>query len=376
MGHQTPLYNEHLSLHGKIVDFAGWDMPIHYGSQVEEHHQVRRDAGMFDVSHMTIVDLRGARTRAFLQHLIANNVDKLKPQQALYTCMLNEQGGVIDDLIVYFMEEQWFRMVVNAATRDKDMAWINAQAAAFGVSVTERPELAMIAIQGPQARERVANVLADSGEHTLRDDALQLKPFYAACSGDIFIGRTGYTGEDGFEVLLPGQAAVTLWRALLAQGVKPVGLGARDTLRLEAGMNLYGTDMDETISPLECGLEWTVAWEPKERGFIGRSALEKQKSQGVTRKLVGLVLENKGVLRNHQKVIVEGAGEGEITSGSFSPTLGQAIALARVPAATGAQVAVDIRGSLHPARVVKPPFVRNGRAVVAPAASDPPGINS
>lgn len=193
---------------------------------------------------------------------------------------------------------------------------------------------------------------------------------------DIFIGRTGYTGEDGFEVLLPGQAAVTLWRALLAQGVKPIGLGARDTLRLEAGMNLYGTDMDETISPLECGLEWTVAWEPKERGFIGRSALEKQKLQGVARKLVGLVLEDKGVLRNHQKVVVEGAGGGEITSGSFSPTLGQAIALARVPAATGTRVAVDIRGTLHPARVVKPPFVRNGRAVVAPAASDPPGISS
>ena len=364
MGHHTPLYNEHLSLHGKIVDFAGWDMPIHYGSQVEEHHQVRREAGMFDVSHMTIVDLRGNDVRAFLKHLITNNVDKLNPQQALYTCMLNERGGVMDDLIVYFMDELWFRMVVNAATRDKDLAWINAQAATFNISVTERPELAMIAVQGPQARERVASALTDSGEHTLRDAALQLKPFYAACSGDTFIGRTGYTGEDGFEVLLPGPAAVTLWRALLALGVKPIGLGARDTLRLEAGMNLYGTDMDETISPLECGLEWTVAWEPKERAFIGRLALEQQKSQGVARKLVGLVLEDKGVLRNHQKVSVEGIGEGEITSGSFSPTLGMAIALARVPAATGVQVAVDIRGTPHPARVVKPPFVRAGKSLI------------
>ncbi|MDA1107648.1 MAG: glycine cleavage system aminomethyltransferase GcvT [Proteobacteria bacterium] len=380
MGHQTPLYNEHLALHAKIVDFAGWDMPIHYGSQVEEHHQVRRDAGMFDVSHMTIVDLRGLQVRAFLQHLIANNVDKLKQHQALYTCMLNAEGGVIDDLIVYFMDEEWFRMVVNAATREKDMAWINTQAAAFSVTVTERPELAMIAVQGPHARERVYEVLAGSDAHgranvaggrtpgatndSLREQAAQLKPFYAAHAGGIFIGRTGYTGEDGFEILLPGKDAAAMWRALLGQGVKPIGLGARDTLRLEAGMNLYGTDMDETISPLECGLEWTVAWEPAARKFIGRDALEKQKAQGVARKLVGLVLEDKGVLRNHQKVIVEGIGAGEITSGSFAPTLGKAIALARVPAATGAHVAVDIRGTLHPARVVKPPFVRNNKSLI------------
>ncbi|MDO9371545.1 MAG: glycine cleavage system aminomethyltransferase GcvT [Gammaproteobacteria bacterium] len=367
MGRQTPLYQEHLALHAKIVDFAGWDMPIHYGSQVEEHHQVRRDAGMFDVSHMTIVDLHGAQVRAFLQYLIANNVDKLKQNQALYTCMLNAQGGVIDDLIVYFMDEQWFRIVVNAATREKDMAWINTQAAAYNITVTERPELAMIAVQGPNARERVYGVLAGVND-ALREQAAQLKPFYAAHAGDIFIGRTGYTGEDGFEILLPGKDAAAMWRALLGQGVKPIGLGARDTLRLEAGMNLYGTDMDETISPLECGLEWTVAWEPAARNFIGRDALEKQKAQGVTRKLVGLVLEDKGVLRNHQKVIVEGvgadAGSGEITSGSFAPTLGLAIALARVPTATGARVAVDIRGTLHPARVVKPPFVRNGKSLI------------
>jgi aminomethyltransferase len=360
MGHRTPLYNEHLAVGARIVDFAGWDMPIHYGSQLEEHHQVRRDAGMFDVSHMTIVDLRGAETRAFLKRLVANNIDKLKPRQALYTCMLNEQGGVIDDLIVYFMQEHWFRMVVNAATRAKDLAWINKQAGACKVSVTERPELAMIAVQGPHARERVYEVLSPA----LREQAAQLKPFYAACAGEMFIGRTGYTGEDGFELLLPGNDAVQLWRALREKGVKPIGLGARDTLRLEAGMNLYGTDMDETITPLECGLEWTVAWEPATRDFIGRAALEQQKAQGVQRKLVGLVLNEKGVLRNHLKVVVDGAGEGEITSGGFSPTLNKAIALARVPAATGAQCAVEIRGKLVSATLVKPPFVRNGKSLV------------
>lgn len=360
MGHQTPLYNEHLAAGAKIVDFAGWDMPIHYGSQIEEHHQVRRDAGMFDVSHMAIADLRGADTRAFLQHLIANNVDKLKPRQALYTCMLNEQGGVIDDLIVYFMREDWFRIVVNAATREKDLAWFNRQAAAYRITVTERPELAMIAVQGPNARERVYEVL----DAKLREQAAQLKPFYAAYEGEVFIGRTGYTGEDGFELLLPGKDAVRLWHALLEKGVKPIGLGARDTLRLEAGMNLYGTDMDESLTPLESGLEWTVAWEPAARNFIGRAALEKQKAQGVARKLVGLVLNEKGVLRNHLKVMVEGVGAGEITSGGFSPTLNKAIALARVPAATGARCAVEIRGKLIPAMVVKPPFVRHGKSFV------------
>ena len=360
MGHITPLYNEHLAAAAKIVDFAGWDMPIHYGSQLEEHHQVRRDAGMFDVSHMTIVDLRGAGVRAFLHRLIANNVDKLKPQQALYTCMLNEQGGVIDDLIVYFMEERWFRMVVNAATRAKDLAWIKKQVTPFEVTVTERPELAMIAVQGPKARERVHEVL----DATLREQAAQLKPFYAASSGDIFVGRTGYTGEDGYEILLPGKDATAMWRALLGKGVQPAGLGARDTLRLEAGMNLYGSDMDETITPLECGLEWTVAWEPATRDFIGRAALEQQKNVGLQHKLVGLVLNDKGVLRNHIKVRVAGIGEGEITSGGYSPTLGKAIALARVPAATGTRCEVDIRGRWVAATIVKPPFVRNGRAVV------------
>jgi len=343
-----------------MVDFGGWDMPVNYGSQIEEHHAVRRDAGMFDVSHMTVVDLEGPKTREFLRMLLANDVDKLRvPGKALYSCMLNEQGGIIDDLIVYFLRDDWFRMVVNAATHDKDMAWIGEQAQAFDVQISER-DLAMIAVQGPKARERAVQALpADA-----RTAALALKPFMALKFGGFFIARTGYTGEDGFEIMLPPGQATALWQALIEQGVVPCGLGARDTLRLEAAMNLYGQDMDENVTPLESGLDWTIAWEPAERAFIGRYALEAQRDAGIKRKIVGLVLEDKGVMRSHQKVMANGAGEGEITSGTFSPTLERSIALARVPVNTGDSVQVDIRGKPVKARVVKPPFVRNGKILI------------
>ncbi len=361
MANRTPLYDAHLAHGAKIVDFGGWDMPLHYGSQLEEHHHVRRTAGMFDVSHMTVVDLAGDNTRAFLRHLLANNVDRLQVSgKALYSCMLNERGGVIDDLIVYFLREDWFRLVVNAATRDKDMAWITRQAQAFAVTVTERPELAMIAVQGPQAREHVHALL----DAELSAKAVALAPFNAVDGDKFFVARTGYTGEDGYEVILPAARATGFWNTLAQAGVKPCGLGARDTLRLEAGMNLYGADMTEDTTPLVSGLTWTVAWEPATRDFIGRPALEAQRADGVPQKLVGLVLNGKGVLRNHQKVVVEGVGEGEITSGSFSPTLGVAIALARVPAATGTDCQVDMRGKLISARVVKAPFVRNGKSCI------------
>jgi len=362
MGNKTPLYDEHVAAGGKLVDFAGWDMPINYGSQIEEHHNVRKTAGMFDVSHMTVVDLTGARVGDYLRHLLANNVDRLKDSgKALYSCMLNESGGVIDDLIVYYLQDDFYRMVVNAGTHDKDLAWLEQQAAAFSVKVQERPELAMIAIQGPEARAKVLAVLGDEA----RAVAEPLKPFFGAfAGGDWFIARTGYTGEDGFEIVLPAADAPVFWQQLKAAGVRPTGLGARDTLRLEAGMNLYGSDMDETTTPLESALAWTVAWDPQERDFIGRQALEQQREQGAGHKLVGLLLEDKGVLRNHQKVVVENNGEGEITSGSFSPTLQRAIAFARVPRETGASCQVEIRGRLLSARVVKPPFVRNGKAQI------------
>lgn len=361
MTEKTVLNETHRASGARMVDFGGWDMPINYGSQIEEHHAVRRDAGMFDVSHMTVVDLHGPRTREFLRHLLANSVDKLKAQgKALYSCMLNEQGGVIDDLIVYFFDEAHFRLVVNAATRAKDLAWIEQQAKAFGVEVKERPDFAMIAVQGPNARAKVIGLLHEVDRPRIE----KLGRFAAAAAQGphgmpLFIARTGYTGEDGFEIIVPVEQAVALWQALADTGVKPAGLGARDTLRLEAGMNLYGQDMDETVSPWEANLAWTIALD-EGRDFIGRKALEKQKAAGVPRVMVGLVLDEKGVLRHGQKVLTAN-GEGEILSGSFAPTLDKAVAFARIPAGDPGEVRVDIRGREVPVRVVKYPFVRDGK---------------
>lgn len=358
MTQQTVLFDAHNACGAKMVDFHGWDMPLHYGSQIEEHKAVRSDAGMFDVSHMTVVDLTGAKTRDFLRYLLANDVAKLTvPGKALYTGMLDDNAGVIDDLIVYFLSEEFFRLVVNSATREKDLAWITKQAAAFEVTVTERPELAMIAVQGPNAKAKAATVLSAEQNATVEG----MKPFFGVQAGDLFIATTGYTGEAGYEIVVPQDQAEALWNALLAAGVKPAGLGARDTLRLEAGMNLYGQDMDETVSPLAANMGWTIAWEPQDRDFIGRSALEAQKAAG-TMQLVGLVMEQKGVLRHGQKVVTAN-GEGEITSGTFSPTLGFAIAMARVPAGDFTDAQVEIRNKLVDVKVVKPAFVRNGKKV-------------
>ena len=343
-----------------MVDFGGWDMPLHFGSQIDEHHAVRRDAGMFDVSHMRVVDLAGNGARDFLRGALANNVDKLKePGRALYSCLLREDGGVLDDLIVYFLREDSFRLVVNAATADKDIEWLRGMISrqAQKLALTPRTDLAMIAVQGPNARARVWQAFPGSETATSA-----LKPFGAAIHGDLFIARTGYTGEDGFEIILPASQAASAWRALADAGVARCGLGARDTLRLEAGMNLYGQDMDESVSPLVSGLGWTVDL-VSPRDFVGKSAL----ADGIpARKLLGLVLEGTGgVLRAHQRVHTP-HGAGEITSGTFSPTLGKSIALARVPSAVevGALVDVEVRGRMLPARVVKPPFVRNGKGLV------------
>ena len=361
MGRQTPLFRLHQELGARIVDFGGWDMPVQYGSQIGEHHAVRRAAGVFDVSHMCVIDLTGERVRALLAGLLANDVGRLTlPGKALYSCLLNEAGGILDDLIVYYLTERSFRVVVNAGTRDKDLAWIRARAAACGVTVTERTDLAMLAVQGPEARAKAAQLLSAPDAAA----ALALEVFCGRELNGWFIARTGYTGEDGFEIMLPAADAVPAWRSLNSLGVASCGLGARDTLRLEAGMNLYGNDMDESTHPYESGLAWTVALKPATRDFVGRRALEPIAAAGSPRKLVGLVLEDRGVLRSHQKVIIPGAGEGEITSGTFSPTLERSIALARVPAASAAAVQVDIRGKLLQARVVKPPFVRFGRPLI------------
>lgn len=355
----TPLNAAHRAMNAKMVDFGGWDMPLHYGSQLDEHHAVRRDAGMFDVSHMLAVDMRGENVRQFLRGLVANNVDKLTvPGKALYTCMLNPAGGIIDDLIIYFLSESWFRLVVNAGTADKDIDWITSQARQYApdLAITPRRDLAMIAVQGPSARAKVWAVIPDSQAVTEN-----LKPFQSVELGDYFIARTGYTGEDGFEITLPASLAADFWQKLHAAGVAPAGLGARDTLRLEAGMNLYGQDMDETVGPLESGLAWTVDLK-SERDFIGRQVLQ---AQPVDQQLAGLVLLDKGVLRSHQKVITQ-QGDGEITSGGFSPTMNQSIALARMPVgvAVGDQVHVVVRDKQLAAKVVKYPFVRNGQVLV------------
>ncbi|MEO7433326.1 MAG: glycine cleavage system aminomethyltransferase GcvT, partial [Dokdonella sp.] len=246
--------------------------------------------------------------------------------------------------------------VVNASTRDKDLAWIERQAKAFEVAVTERPDFAMIAVQGPNAREKVLGLLSEE----TRTKASKIGKFVAVQGDDLFIARTGYTGEDGFEIIVPETSAVALWEKLAAAGVAPAGLGARDTLRLEAGMNLYGQDMDETVTPWEANLGWTVSLD-EGRAFIGRDVLERQKAEGAKRVMVGLVMDDKGVLRHGQRVVTP-HGDGEILSGSFSPTLGKSVAFARVPAGTAGTVEVDIRGKLVAVRVVKYPFVREGKA--------------
>ncbi|EQM70385.1 glycine cleavage system aminomethyltransferase GcvT [Pseudomonas tohonis] len=360
MGQRTPLYDLHLALGAKMVDFGGWDMPLHYGSQVDEHHQVRTDCGVFDVSHMTVVDVADSQAQAYLQRLLSNDVERLKtPGKALYSAMLNERGGVVDDLIVY-LTTSGYRLVVNAATRDKDLAWMHKQADGFDVRLDERSELAMLAIQGPAARHRTAELVSSARASLIHE----LKPFQGLPEGDWFIARTGYTGEDGLEIMLPRDQAAGFLNELVGAGIAPIGLGARDTLRLEAGLNLYGQDMDEDNSPLASNLAWTIAWEPAGRDFIGRDVLEAQRAGGAQPKLVGLVLEERGVLRAHQVVRVEGVGDGEITSGSFSPTLGKSIALARLPAGTCERAEVEIRGKWYPVRVVQPNFVRNGKALI------------
>ncbi|MDH3218676.1 MAG: glycine cleavage system aminomethyltransferase GcvT [Gammaproteobacteria bacterium] len=360
MGNKTPLYQCHLDAGAKMVDFAGWDMPINYGSQIAEHEAVRSDAGMFDVSHMTVVDVNGAQAKAYLQRLLANDVAKLiLPGKALYSCMLNEQGGVIDDLIVYFLRDNHYRVVINSATREKDLEWLDRQAHGYSdLTVKFRDDVALLAVQGPNARDRVIGLFESYLQEALR----QLARFQAVEFDDCFVARTGYTGEDGFEIMMLADRISWLWDRLLAAGVIPCGLGARDTLRLEAGMNLYGSDMDESTSPLVSGLGWTLAMSD-ERDFIGKQALQAELAAGVRQSFVGLLLLDKGVLRNHLRVVTP-QGDGEITSGSYSPSLQRSIAMARVPAGAEGLVEVEVRNRMLKAEIVKLPFVREGKSML------------
>lgn len=357
---KTALHANHQALGARMVDFHGWEMPLHYGSQLDEHHYIRKNAGMFDVSHMTVVDVLGAGGRQFLRKLLTNDVDQLEHTgRALYTCMCNEHGGIIDDLIVYQRSPDNYRLVLNSATRTRDLAWIREKITGFSAGLQERTELSMLAVQGPEAVNKTLSIL-----NPAQVDAISTLTYFECVDVDNwFFARTGYTGEDGLEIILPQDEIAKLWSSLLSAGVKPCGLAARDTLRLEAGMFLYGQDMDESTTPLESALAWVVKWHPEDRDFIGMGALLSQKQQGLKRKLVGLTLEEKGIMRPGQRVIVDGHHDGVVTSGTYSPTLGKSIAFARVPIATGAEVMVDIRGKLFPASVGKPRFVKNGEAI-------------
>ena len=390
MAERTPLYERHLELGAKMVDFGGWEMPLHYGSQLEEHHAVRQDAGVFDVSHMTVVEAAGAGAKDFLRHLLANDVARLeRPGQAMYTAMLNEAGGVIDDLIVYDNSQAGggaaeFLLVVNAATRTKDLEWLQRQVTAFDARVTERPELGILAVQGPNAMPKAQTAIAAWGRDASpkaqaggrdamaegqavaqadeRRGAAALKPFQGAWAHGWFVARTGYTGERGYEVLLPTTDLPGFFDALLKSGVRPIGLGARDTLRLEAGLNLYGSDMDESVSPIEAGMASTVALDG--RDFIGAQAVRQLQAQE-HRTQIGIVMESRGVLRAGYTLFKDGKQIGGITSGAFSPTLQHSIALARVSGqpAPGDTLEVAIRDKRLPVTVVRPPFVRNGKKV-------------
>lgn len=383
---RSPLYEAHRQQNGLMIDFAGWEMPLHYGSQIAEHKAVREDVGIFDVSHMGIVDIEGIDTEKFLRYMLANNIDKLKsPGQALYSCLLNEKAGVVDDLIAYYLAPNVFRLVINAARIEADLAWLHEHQhhhdETFAVTITLRSDLGILAIQGPNAREKITALFPKLKEKILnlksfqfflaREDgsvvsdgnsALDYENIAITHENRMMVSCTGYTGEDGLEVILPKTVLKSFWNICIAAKIPPIGLGARDTLRLEAGLNLYGQDMDENVSPLESNLAWTVAFEPEDRDFIGRQALNFQHSQGIEKKLVGVILLDKGMLRHGQRLFKDGNCVGVITSGSFSPSLKKSIALARIHSNIQKDCLVEIRNQTLDVKIVKPPFVRRGHA--------------
>lgn len=356
MSLHTPLFDVHKEAGGKLVEFAGWQLPVHYGSQVDEHHAVRKHAGMFDVSHMTIVDVTGSDARAWLRRLLTNDVAKLSTGRSLYSCLCNETGGVIDDLIVTCLGEGRYRMVVNAATRDKDLAWFDRQLNG-DVTISQPEAMAMLAVQGPEAVAIVDKVLTDMPD--IEVDLSGMARFSALETGDWMVARTGYTGEDGVEITLPGNAAVDLWQRLAAAGVAPAGLGARDTLRLEAGLSLYGNELDEEHSPVAAGLGWTIDLSDESRDFIGREICEDHKLFGAGWFHVGLQIDGRGVLRGDQEVQLVGRSIGRITSGGFSPTLQTSVGMARVSKEFKGSCDVMIRGKPVVAHRVALPFVKH-----------------
>ncbi len=347
-----------------MVEFAGWELPLHYGSQVTEHHAVRGAAGVFDVSHLALTAVSGRAAKVFLRRLLANDIDRLGGRVAgLYTCLLDDSGCVLDDLIAYRLADDRYRVVSNAATVDSVREQLRRVARAFPVRIAPEDGRVTLAVQGPEAMERGAAVAGSVISRDFAAALAALKPFNAMDEAGILAARTGYTGEDGFEIYLDQASGAAFWRALLEAGVVPCGLGARDTLRLEAGLCLYGQDMDASLTPLHCGLKWTVAMDPPERNFIGRRALEGLIGNSDMPVFKGLVMQKRGMLRAGQRVRTS-VGPGVVTSGGYSPTMGISIGLARMPRGAPTECEVEIRGAGVPCAVVKPPFVRRGRVLV------------
>ena len=360
MGKRTPLYEEHLRLKAKMVDFAGWDMPIQYTSIIEETKTVRNSVGLFDVSHMGEIYIEGPDAVKFVNYIITNDFGSIKFGDAVYSPMCKEDGGIIDDLIAYKISREKALLVVNASNKDKDYEWMKKQSEKFDVEVIDRSdEKALVALQGPKAEELLQK---------LADVKLSEIGFYQFTEGRVRgikaqISRTGYTGEDGFEIMVDSEAAVPLWRSLLEYGseygIKPAGLGARDLLRLEASYLLYGNDMDESTNPIEAGISWAVKFDKGD--FIGREALLKVKEEKPKRKLVGMILEGRNIARHGYKIFKDGEEIGFITSGGYSPTLEKSIALGYVNKPhnkRGTELDVQIRKKIVKAEVVKLPFYR------------------
>ena len=349
-----------------MVDFAGWNLPLHYGSQVSEHHAVRNSVGMFDVSHLALTRVSGRGAKSYLRRLLANDIDRLGDRVAgLYSCLLNDSGCVLDDLIAYRLADDRYRVVSNAATAEAVRAQMHKLARPFPVQLAPEEDRVTLAVQGPQAMELGSAVAAKviGGEYAA--ELAALKPFSAMDESGMLAARTGYTGEDGFEIYLDAATGQAFWQALLKVGVTPCGLGARDTLRLEAGLCLYGQDMDATVTPLHCGLKWTLAMDPPQRDFVGRRALECLVGNADLPVFKGLIMQKRGMLRAGQKVVTPN-GPGVVTSGGYSPIMSVSIGLARVPLGPYTECEVEIRGAGTPCAVVKPPFVRRGRILVGP----------
>ena len=324
---QTVLHSQHLSLHAKMVDFSGYSMPLQYQSQMQEHLAVRNNAGIFDVSHMKVISITGNDTIKFIRYLVANDIAKLSPGKAMYTCMLNHKGGIIDDLIIYYFNNRHINLIVNAACADKDIKWMTTTAESFDVTINIQDTKSILAVQGPNAISLASKILPEEYSHVLST----LKPFETSLYNTDFIARTGYTGEYGFEIVVQPATAIQIWEQAIHEGITPCGLAARDTLRVEAGLNLYGQDMDETTSPLISNLKWTVSLDDTDRDFIGKQAILKEIECGVKFKLTGVSMTTPGMLRNHQQITFQDGTTGTITSGSFSPILKHAVGMARVP---------------------------------------------